>query len=147
MTTAHSRTVSSVVTLNNCKIFYNDITDRLILFEQPHDKTNKMACAPSEDSDRPGHPPSLISSSLFAWKKLGSLATHWAHRWMPRLIRVFAGHTCHFVGFVMRWLIFSQVAIVVDSEALSVWVDNNGQPNSCTPVRTAGQEIMHQLLT
>ena len=29
--------------------------------EPPHDKTNKMACAPSEDSDQPGHPPSLIS--------------------------------------------------------------------------------------
>ena len=26
-----------------------------------HDKTYKMACAPSEDSDQPGHPPSLIS--------------------------------------------------------------------------------------
>ena len=24
---------------------------------------------------------------------------------MPRLIRVFAGHTVHFVGFVVRWLI------------------------------------------
>ena len=22
----------------------------------PHDKTNKMACTPSEDSDQPGHP-------------------------------------------------------------------------------------------
>ena len=29
--------------------------------EPPHDKTNKMTCAPSEDSDQPGHPPSLIS--------------------------------------------------------------------------------------
>ena len=28
--------------------------------EPPHDKTNKMTCAPSEDSDQPGHPPSLI---------------------------------------------------------------------------------------
>ena len=28
---------------------------------EPHrDETNKMACAPSEDSDQPGHPPSLI---------------------------------------------------------------------------------------
>ena len=27
--------------------------------EPQHDKTNKMACAPSEDSDQPGHPPSL----------------------------------------------------------------------------------------
>ena len=29
-------------------------------FEPPHDKTNKMACAPSEDSDQPGHQPSLV---------------------------------------------------------------------------------------
>ena len=50
-------------------------------------------------------------SSLSAWRKLGSLATHWAHSEdsdktgrMPRLIWVFAGRTCHFVGFVMRWL-------------------------------------------
>ena len=34
--------------------------------EPPHDKTNKMACAPSEDSDQLGHPPSLIRSSLSA---------------------------------------------------------------------------------
>ena len=30
-------------------------------YEPPHDKTNIMACAFSEDSDQPGHPPSLIS--------------------------------------------------------------------------------------
>ena len=29
--------------------------------EPSHDKTNKMTCAPSEDSDQPGYPPSLIS--------------------------------------------------------------------------------------
>ena len=30
--------------------------------DQPvHDKTNKMTCPPSEDSDQSGHPPSLIS--------------------------------------------------------------------------------------
>ena len=34
--------------------------------EPPHDKTSKMACAPSEDSDQPGHPRSLIESSLSA---------------------------------------------------------------------------------
>ena len=32
----------------------------LEIFEPPREKTNKMACAPSEDSDQPGHPPSLI---------------------------------------------------------------------------------------
>ena len=41
-------------------------------------------------------------SLLPAWRNLGSLATHWAQ--MPRLIRVFAGHTGHFVGVVMWWL-------------------------------------------
>ena len=32
----------------------------IAIYEPPYDKTNKMACAPSEDSDEPGHPPSLI---------------------------------------------------------------------------------------
>ena len=61
------------------------------LFEPPHDKTNKMACAPSEDSDQPGHP-------LSTWRNNGFSATHWAHSensdqtgWMPRLIWLFAG--------------------------------------------------------
>ena len=31
--------------------------------EPPHDKTNKMICAPSKDSNQPGHPSSLISLS------------------------------------------------------------------------------------
>ena len=31
------------------------------IFEPTHYKTNKMACVPSEDSDQPGHPLSLIS--------------------------------------------------------------------------------------
>ena len=57
--------------------------------------------------------PVWSESSLYAWRKLGSLATHRAHSEdsdqtgrMPRLIWVFAGRTCHFVGFVMCWLIF-----------------------------------------
>ena len=29
-------------------------------YEPVHDKSNKMTCAPSEDSDQHGHPPSLI---------------------------------------------------------------------------------------
>ena len=39
------------------------------IFEPPHDKTNKMVCAPSEDSDQPGHPPSLISVFNVQMKK------------------------------------------------------------------------------
>ena len=52
-----------------------------------------------------------LEPSLSIWRKLGSLATHWTHSEdsdqtgrMPKLIWVFAGRTCHFVGFVMRRL-------------------------------------------
>ena len=37
--------------------------------EPPRDKTNKMACAPSEDSDKPWHPPSLIRVFAVRMKK------------------------------------------------------------------------------
>ena len=120
-----------------------------------------MTCAPSEDSDQPGHLPSLIKvfavhsiegkgpklSSCGQWKliRLGKcpgwsesslgicpvwskslLCAQWEAKdpsflhvdsedwsdWadaqadLPRLIWVFAGCTCHFVGFVMLWLMY-----------------------------------------
>ena len=40
----------------------------------PHDKTNKMACEPSEDSDQPGHPPSLIRVFAVRMKKVWILS-------------------------------------------------------------------------
>ena len=40
------------------------------VFEPPHDKTNKMTCAPSGDSDQPGPPPSLIR--VFTVRAIGS---------------------------------------------------------------------------
>ena len=79
--------------------------------EPPHDKTNKMACAPSEDLNQPGHLPPLIrvfavrirkarvlSYPLSVQRRIWSdwadaqadLSLHWAHS--------------YFVGFVMRWL-------------------------------------------
>ena len=45
-------------------------TFELLIIGAPHDKTNKVACAPSEDSDQPGHPPSLIR--VFAVRSVGS---------------------------------------------------------------------------
>ena len=36
-----------------------------------HDKTNKMACVPSEDSDQPGHQLSLISLRCSHEESLG----------------------------------------------------------------------------
>ena len=38
-----------------------------------HDKPNKMICAPSEDSDQPGHPPSLIRVSAVRLKQTWAL--------------------------------------------------------------------------
>ena len=82
-------------------------------FAPPRDKTNKMICAPSEDSDQPGHPPSLIrvfiarmkkawvlSCPLSSQRRLWSdwadaqadLSLHWAHS--------------HCVCFVLMRLIF-----------------------------------------
>ena len=85
---------------------------KIWIYEPPHDKTNKMICAPSGDSDQPGHPPSLIR--VFAVRSVVAKDPSFLHAdsedsdqtgRMPRLIWVFAGRTCHFVGFVMRRLI------------------------------------------
>ena len=69
-----------------------------------HYKTNKMTCAPSEDSDQPGHPPSLIR--VFAqWVAEDPMFLHADSEdsdqtgRMSRLIRVFTGRKGHFVGF------------------------------------------------
>ena len=45
-------------------------------FELPHDKTNKMTFVPSEDSDQPGHLPSLIR--VFAVRSVISLGPNFA---------------------------------------------------------------------
>ena len=70
----------------------------LLLFEQPHDKTNNVVVRPAKTQISLGIRPVWSESSLSAWRKLGSLATHWAHSEdsnqtgrMPRLIWVFAG--------------------------------------------------------
>ena len=75
--------------------------------------------------------PVWSESSLSAWRKLGSLATHWALSkdsdqtgWMPSLIWVFAGHS-HFDGFLMRRLLHIYLwwsPVWQQSEALHFWV-------------------------
>ena len=68
--------------------------------ELPHDITNKMSVRPVKTQISLGICPLWSESLLSAWRKLGSLATHWAHSedsdqtgQMPRLIWVFAGST------------------------------------------------------
>ena len=63
--------------MNDCA----NLKFNVIIIELSHDKTNKVACAPSEDSDQSGYPQA-------------DLSLRWAH--MP-----------YIVGFVMTWLIWS----------------------------------------
>ena len=83
-----------------------------ILFEPEHDEVNKVICVPTEDSDQPWHPPSdqSLHYALNGQKRTQGVFMQTAKTdqtvWMPRLIRVFAGRTGHFVGFAMLWLIF-----------------------------------------
>ena len=82
-------------------------------FEPPYGKSNKMTFVPSEDSDSLGIRPVWSESSMCAqWVdydpsllQADSADSDQTGR-MPRLIWVFAGHTGHFVGFVMPWLNF-----------------------------------------
>ena len=103
---------------------YHKLTLDSIRNEPRHDKTNKIKCTPSEDSDQPGHPASLIrvfsvrmtkacalSYLLSAQRSLLSdwvdaqadLSLRWAH--------------IHFVGFVTRrlkcqkWLMFEDTIV------------------------------------
>ena len=86
-------------------------------FELPCEKTNKMACAPSENSDQPGHPPSLIrvfavrmkkawipSDPLYAQRRLWS---DWADAQADLSLR---WAQSHLLGFVMRRFIFTTTA-------------------------------------
>ena len=70
------------------------------IIEPRHDKTNKMSVRPPKTQLNLSIRPVWSESSLSAWRKLGSLATHRAHSKdsdqtgrMPRLIWVFAGRT------------------------------------------------------
>ena len=78
-------------------------------------KPTKWHVRPAKTQISLGTRPVWSESSLSTWRKLGSLATHWAHSEgsdqtgrMPRLIWVFAGRKGHYVGFVMRRLILTR---------------------------------------
>ena len=81
-------------------------------------KPTKWHVRPAKTQISLGIRPVWAESSLSAWRKIGSLAINWAHSEdsdqtgrMPRLIWVFVGRTCHFVGFVMRRLIWVRLRV------------------------------------
>ena len=71
-----------------------DYDDRPRKIEPPHDKTKKMACAPSED------PPSLIK--VFAVRSMVGEDQMFLHSDSEDTDQT--GRTGHFVGFVVRRL-------------------------------------------
>ena len=82
-------------------------------YKLPHGKTNNMICAPSEDSDQPGHPPSLIRVFAVRMKKPWVLSypfsaqrrlwSGWADAQADLSLR---WAQSHFVCFVMLRLIY-----------------------------------------
>ena len=91
------------------------ITDTLYwaeLFKPPHDKTNNMTMHPAKTQISLGIHPVWSETSLCtqwvakdpSFLHLDSEDSDQTGR-MPRLIWVFAGRTCHCVGFVMSRLI------------------------------------------
>ena len=96
-----------------------------------------MTCVSSEDSDQPGHPPSLISLHCPRRKMGQDLAIFRKHSEdsdqtgrMPRLSRVFAGRTSHFVGFdtlqlisvkIVRWFSYCFHNFMILTVATAKW--------------------------
>ena len=81
-----------------------------LLFEPAHDKTYKMTCAPSEDRLAWASTQSDQSSLCAQWVAKDPSFLHANSEdsdqpgQMPRMICLH-WRTCHFVDFVMRWLI------------------------------------------
>ena len=110
-------------------------------FEPRHDKTNKMS-APSEDSDQPGHLPSLIRVFAVCMKKAWILGyplsaqrrlwSDWADAKADLSLRW--AHN-HFVGFVMSWLFFFYIT---NSIFVFLWI--------CVSVTFIFKTFLFQLL-
>ena len=71
-------------------------------------KPIKWPVRPAKTQISLGIRPVWSESLLSAWRNIGPLTTYWVHSedsdqtgQMPRLIWVFAGRTCHFVGFLV----------------------------------------------
>ena len=76
-------------------------------YEPRHDKTNKLSVRPAKTQISLGIRPVWSESSLSAWRQLGSLAAHWAHREDSDQ----TGRTVILLVFVMSWLIYKPASI------------------------------------
>ena len=95
-------------------------------------KDRKWHVRPAKTQISLGICPVWSEFSLSAWRKFGSLPSHWAHiedydqtGRMSRLIRVFARRKDHFVGLVMRRLIYFRRTFVFKLKC-SCWKETRG---------------------
>ena len=70
-----SRDPEQLPSWQNFQSRFAAINLKILIIEPPHDKTHKITCVLSEDSD----PPSVIRVSLSTWRNIGALTTYWAH--------------------------------------------------------------------
>ena len=108
-----------------------------------HDKTKKVSVRPAKTQISLGISLVWSESSLSTRSRFGSWATTKAHSeyssdqtWrMPRLIWVFAGRTSHFVGFVMRRLIYLSLNTITTGPNISITEESTKHNQSETVIR------------
>ena len=116
----------------------------ILTFKPPHDKTNKMTCAPSEDSDQPGHAPSLtrVFSVCFKGTKDPALlqadskdaqadpSLHWVQKSFCTFCRALA----HFIFITPseRWSYMTEILLT-----------GSKQMNKCKPTLIKTTEPPH----
>ena len=124
------------------KAVFTYMSHSLRIYEPPHDETIKMACAPSEDPDQHGHPPSLIRVFAVRLKKVWVL--NYPFRGQRRLwsdwadaqadLSLLWAHT-HFVDFVMKRLIYTKgygsYSYTIEWLNMHIWRISN-----CTTLRS-----------
>ena len=131
--TDHSRQIADLL-----RDVYAWVFSRPNPFAPRHDKTNEMAVRPAKTQISLGIRPVWSESSLCTqWVVKDPSFLHAdsedsdQSRRMPRLTWVFAGRTCHFVGFVMMRLI-----CLVDSHILNDWT------SLCTNLGVSGVRFL-----
>ena len=67
------------IVAKNIRFVFVFIPWHVSLYEPPRDKTSNVAVRPAKTQTNLGIYPVWSESSLSAWRKLGSLATHWVH--------------------------------------------------------------------
>ena len=107
----HDKNLNILFTLNEwrCILLVLRVLSRIHLHTKLSlctTKTTKWSVHPAKTQISLGIRPVWSESSQSAWRRIGTLATHWAYsevsdlsRLMPRLNWDFAGRTCHFFWF------------------------------------------------